>query len=144
MDLKVLWSEMAKVAASHPYRVPRSEAELLTDDSKLVSEKCARVVEIEGRKYTIVFSLNVIEVPKGRFLIFWPAHYETHYFWHLTITGHGVWPSDRLMQRIIEAFFIGNADVMDVTEECKARFGPLMPPNQRQFTQLVPRRVILV
>lgn len=144
MDLNLLWSEMVKAAMAYPYRVPRTEADLLADAANLVSEKCAREVVLEGKRYTIVFSLNVIEIPKGRFLIFWPDHYETHHFWHLTITGRDGPPDDRLMARIIDVFFIRGEKVLDVTEDCKMRFGPLMPPHQRQYTQMIPHRVIRI
>lgn len=141
MDLKELYAEMVKVATANPYRVPRTEADVLAGN--LVAEKCAREWQWEGNRYNVVFSLNVIEVPKGRWMIFWPAFYDTHHFWHLTVTGYGVWPSDRLMQRFVDVFFIKGVEVFDATEDCRLKMGPLMPRNQRQLAQMVPKKVIM-
>jgi len=136
-----LYAEMRAVAEANPYTPPGGLSEMTLDN--LVAEVCERTIEINGKSYTVVFSLNEFHVPKFRFLpLFIHGFYHTVRFWQLTVSGHGVYPSDDLIQRFHEAFFSKDTPVIEITAELRKQFPNVIPATQRQFSQLVPDHLV--
>lgn len=141
-QLKELHAEMRRVALANVYDVPFNGSEVL--DGNIVSEKCHRYAEFDGKSYGVVYSLNRVLIPKQRrLLIFLPGRYIERYFWQLTVSGMSCWPPDDLCRNFVNVFFIEGVRFMETTDEARQLMGKMMPKNQRQFTQLIPDTLTL-
>ncbi len=135
------------------YRLMRLQAEAHPFDPtppNLVDEACAQQVSINGHMYNFCFSLNVVHVPRFKWIrLLLPGTYITAKFWHLTVTGRTRYPNDDFMAQILPAFFPGPGEIRETTFEALQLCREVLSPEeyikmlnyQRQFTQFIPNKL---